>query len=105
MPLTILPGIIQFARSPFSATCSAPRIESWICPPRTIPKDWALSKNDVLGSFVTVCLPALIRSASSSPSNGNGPMPIMPFSLCSWMEMPSGMWLATSVGMPMPRLT
>ena len=30
-----------------------------------------------------VCLPALIRSASSSPSYGKGPMPSMPFSDCS----------------------
>ena len=43
----------------------------------------------MVGSSVTVCLPALIRSASSSPSNGNGPMPSMPFSLCSFTSMPS----------------
>ena len=29
----------------------------------------------------------------------------MPFSLWNSTEMPSGMWFATSVGMPMPRLT
>ena len=29
---------------------------------------------------VIVCLPALIRSGSSSPSNGKGPIPSMPFS-------------------------
>ena len=80
MPFTILPGIIQFARSPFSATCSAPRMEMPIWPPRTSAKDAALSKKLVVGSLVTVCLPALMRSASSSPSNGNGPMAIMPFS-------------------------
>ncbi len=76
-----------------------------ICPPRTMAKLAALSKKLVVGSSVTVCLPALIRSASSSPSNGNGPMPSMPFSEWSWIDMPSGMWFATSVGMPMPRLT
>ena len=32
-------------------------------------------------------------------------MPSMPFSLWSWIRMPGGMWFATSVGMPMPRLT
>src|SRR5690606_9539409 len=54
---------------------------------------------------VTVCLPALIRSASSSSSVGNGPIPSSPFSDCSHTSTPSGMWLATRVGRPMPRLT
>jgi len=51
IPFTILPGIIQFARSPFSATCSAPRIEMSICPPRTMAKLAALSKKLVVVSF------------------------------------------------------
>jgi hypothetical protein len=54
---------------------------------------------------VTVCLPALIRSASISSSVGKGPMPSMPFSLCSQTSMSAGTKLATSVGKPMPRLT
>src|SRR5258707_641972 len=37
-----------------------------------------------------VCFPALIRSGSSSPSNGKGPIPSMPFSLCSCTVMPGG---------------
>ena len=32
-------------------------------------------------------------------------MPSIPFSLCSVTVMPAGMLFATSVGMPMPRLT
>ena len=44
MPFTILPGIIQFARSPFSATCMAPRIDRSMCPPRIIAKESALEK-------------------------------------------------------------
>ena len=32
-------------------------------------------------------------------------MPRIPFSLCRVTLMPDGMWLATSVGMPMPRFT
>ena len=32
-------------------------------------------------------------------------MPMTPFSLCSTTSRPSGRWLATSVGRPMPRLT
>ena len=39
-----------------------------MCPPRTMANEAALSKNEVVGSLVTVCLPALMRSASSSPS-------------------------------------
>jgi lipid-binding SYLF domain-containing protein len=38
MPFTILPGIIQLARSPFSATSMAPRIDRSIWPPRIIAK-------------------------------------------------------------------
>ena len=65
MPLTILPGIIQFARSPDSETCIAPRTARSMCPPRIMPNESAESKNDAPGSTVTVSLPALIRSASS----------------------------------------
>ncbi len=68
MPLTILPGIIQLAMSPAAETCMAPRIAASILPPRIIPKDVAESKNDAPGRSVTVSLPALIRSGSSSPS-------------------------------------
>ena len=38
MPLTILPGTIQLARSPVSDTCIPPRIDRAICPPRIIAK-------------------------------------------------------------------
>src|SRR5450755_588590 len=46
-----------------------------------------------------------MRSKSSAPSAGAGPMPMTPFSLCSTTSRPAGRWLATSVGRPMPRLT
>ena len=42
-------------------------------PPRIIANDSADEKNAEPGSSVTVCLPALMRSGSSSPSYGNGP--------------------------------
>ena len=105
MPLTILPGIIQLARSPFSLTCIAPRIERLILPPRIIAKLSWLPKIDEPGIVVTVCLPALIRSASTVSSVGKAPMPSMPFSLCSQTSMLGSTKLATSVGRPMPRLT
>ncbi len=60
-------------------------------PPRIMPKLSAEEKYEEKGSSVMVCLPALIRSASSSPSYGNGPMPSMPFSDCSTTRMPGGM--------------
>ena len=41
----------------------------------------AESKKLAPGIEVIVCLPALIISASSSPSKGNGPIPRTPFSL------------------------
>ncbi len=68
MPFTILPGIIQLARSPFSATCMAPRIDRSMWPPRIIAKESAEEKKLEVGNWVMVCLPALIRSGSSSPS-------------------------------------
>ena len=105
MPLTILPGIIQLARSPFSLTCMAPKIDRLILPPRIMANDWSLPKMAEPGMVVTVCLPALIRSASTSSSFGKGPMPSMPFSLCSQTSLSAGTKLATRVGMPMPRLT
>ena len=105
MPLTILPGIIQFARSPFSLTCIAPRMLRLILPPRIIAKLSWLPKMLEPGIVVTVCLPALMRSASTSSSVGKGPMPSMPFSDCSTSSTPSGTKLGTSVGSPIPRFT
>ncbi len=104
-PLTIFPGTIQFAMSPLSATSSAPRMERSMCPPRIMANESALEKNAEPGMVEIVCLPALIRSASTWSSGGNGPMPSRPFSDWSVTFMPAGMKLATSVGMPMPRLT
>ena len=46
MPLTILPGIIQLARSPFSLTCIAPRIDRLILPPRIIANESCEPKID-----------------------------------------------------------
>ncbi len=60
-------------------------------PPRIIAKLRALSKIDEPGSIVTVSLPALMRSASSVPATGYGPMPSKPFSLWSMTSTPSGM--------------
>src|SRR6185437_10269062 len=70
MPLTILPGIIQFARSPFSDTSMAPRMARSMCPPRICPNESALEKTAEPGSMVTVSLPALMRSGSSFPATG-----------------------------------
>ena len=91
MPLIILPGMVQFARSPFAETCIAPSIATSMCPPRIIPNEVAESKNEAPGRSVTVSLPALIRSGSSSSSYGYGPTPRMPFSDCSTTCTPSAM--------------
>ena len=50
MPLIILPGIIQFARSPCSETSIAPSTRQSTWPPRIIANDWAESKNASPGS-------------------------------------------------------
>ena len=68
MPFTILPGMVQLAMSPFSATSMAPRMVRSIWPPRIIAKLSAEEKKLELGRIVIVCLPALIRSGSASPS-------------------------------------
>src|ERR1019366_6130922 len=44
MPFTILPGIIQLARSPVPETCMAPRMARLIWPPRIIANESALEK-------------------------------------------------------------
>ena len=105
IPFTIAPGTIQLAMSPLFETCIAPRMERSILPPRIMPKESALEKYAAPGITVTVCLPALMRSGSTSSSRGNGPRPRMPFSDCRMTSIPSGMQFATSVGMPMPRFT
>ena len=68
MPFTILPGIFQLAMSPLSDTSIAPSTVSCTFCERIIAKLVLLSKMLLPGRRVTVCLPALIRSASSSPS-------------------------------------
>ena len=105
MPLTSLPGTAQFARSPRALTCIAPRTATSTWPPRIIPKLVDEPKKLAPGRTVTVSLPALIRSASSSASVGYGPTPRMPFSECRTTSRPAGMCPGTSVGIPMPRLT
>ncbi|MNP67815.1 hypothetical protein D3C76_1636880 [compost metagenome] len=52
--------------------------------------DCAESKIDAPRRAVTVCLPALIMSASIVLSVGNSPMPSKPFSDCSMTSISSG---------------
>mmetsp|Transcript_22955 Transcript_22955/g.55691 ORF Transcript_22955/g.55691 Transcript_22955/m.55691 type:complete len:211 (+) Transcript_22955:99-731(+) len=81
IPFTIFPGITQFAKSPFSATSSAPSTVTSMCEPRIIAKLSPEENIEDPGRVVTVSLPALIRSGCSSPGSGYGPMPRSPFSL------------------------
>ena len=90
MPLTSLPGIIQEAMLPRTSTSKAPSTVRSTWPPRIMAKDCAESKIDAPTRAVTVCLPALIMSASTSASLGNAPMPSRPFSDWSMTSMPSG---------------
>src|SRR3982751_3673045 len=97
--------VCQLARSPLAETWNAPSTQTSRWPPRIIAKLSAWWKNEPPGSSVTGCLPALMRSKSSSPSGGAGPMPMTPFSLWRTTSRPAGRWFATIVGKPMPRLT
>ena len=105
MPLTSFPGTTQLLRSPRSLTCMPPRIATSTLPERIIPKLVAESKKLAPGITVTVSLPALIRSGSSSPANGYGPRPRMPFSDCMTISTPGATCPGTRVGRPMPRFT
>ncbi len=64
MPLTSLPGIMKFAKSPLADTSMAPRMETSTCPPRIMPNDSDESNTDAPGTSVTVSLPALMMSLS-----------------------------------------
>ncbi|MCY1304386.1 hypothetical protein D9M70_541360 [compost metagenome] len=90
MPLTSLPGTIQEAMLPCTSTSKAPSTVRSTWPPRIIAKDSAEEKMEAPLTAVTVCLPALIMSASTSSSVGKAPMPSRPFSDCSITCMPSG---------------
>jgi hypothetical protein len=73
--------MIQLAKSPSDETYSPPRIDKSILPPRIIAKLWDDEKKDAPFTIVTVCLFALIKSASSSSSRGALlPIPRIPFS-------------------------
>ena len=87
IPFTILPGIIQLARSPQRdtlsqildseevkkcpqtrkglRTCIAPKMVRPTWPPLIMAKLSSLEKKELPGMAVTVCLPALIRSGST----------------------------------------
>lgn len=71
IPFTIFPGIIQLAKSPFLDTYKPPKILTSICLPLIIAKLVELGKKLAPGTTVTVYLPALIRSGSTSLSVGN----------------------------------
>mmetsp|Transcript_20425 Transcript_20425/g.38089 ORF Transcript_20425/g.38089 Transcript_20425/m.38089 type:complete len:363 (+) Transcript_20425:123-1211(+) len=105
IPLTIFPGIIQFARSPFEETCMPPRIVRPTLQDRIIPKESEELNVEAPGTGVTVCFPALIQSASAEPFLGKGPIPISPFSDWSSMRTPEGRKLDAMVGIPIPKLT
>src|SRR6516225_291764 len=105
MPGTILPGIIQFASWPRSLTCRPPSTVMSTCPPRISPNDTALSNVHAPGIALTGRPPASVRYRSAIPSSRIGAVPIRPFSDWKKMCMPGGTKFATSVGMPIPRLT
>ena len=70
MPLTILPGIIQLARSPRGRDLHRAEDRGVDVAAADHPEaTCAESKNDAPGRIVTVSLPALIRSGSTSSSS------------------------------------
>jgi hypothetical protein len=86
-------------------TCIAPSMATSIRPLLIIPKLSWLPNVDAPLINVTVSLPALIRSGSSSPGLGYLPIPRIPFSDSSIISVPSGRNAGAARGMPIPRLT
>ena len=80
MPLIILPGIIQLARSPFSDTSMPPSTARSIWPPRIITKESVWWKIEAPGTSEISAFDALMRSGSPLPASGVGPTPSTPFS-------------------------
>ena len=90
IPFMSFPGIIHEAIFPEASTSKAPRTVKSTWPPRIIANDSAEEKIDAPVAVVTVCFPALIKSASTSSSVGNGPIPSNPFSDCNITSISSG---------------
>jgi len=57
-----------------------PRMDTSMCEPLIIAKDYDDGKYEAPVVTETVYLPAFIKSASTSLSSGNGPNPKIPFS-------------------------
>lgn len=70
--------ISQLAKSPDDDTCIAPSTVMAICRPLTMANDSDDEKVHPPGLMVIVSFPGLMISASSLPTAGKGPAPIMP---------------------------
>ena len=105
MPFTILPGIIQLARSPFSETCIAPRMARSICPPRIMANESALEKKLVAGKRRDGLL-AGVDEVGIDLALGRERAHAEHAVLALQRHVHAlGDVVGTSVGMPMPRLT
>ncbi len=78
MPGTILPGMIQLARLPFSSTWSAPSTVAFTWPPRIRPKEVAESMNAPPTAMEEDAPPA--SHTLKSLTSGLPPAPAMPSS-------------------------
>jgi hypothetical protein len=71
------------------------------------PASWAVPSIELVLGLCGVCGVLLQRGVApvGLAPVGKGPMARSPFSDWSHTSIPAGTWLATSVGMPMPRFT
>src|SRR5690348_9166016 len=97
--------LAQLAISPFSATSNAPSTHKSRWPPRAMAKLSSWCTYDPPVRSVTCVVLALIRNGLTASAAGAGPTPITPFSAWKMTSRSDGTKSATSVGMPMPRLT
>ena len=81
-------------------TWNAPSTQTSRWPPRIIANESAWWKYDAPGSSVTGTLPALVRSGSISSPCAAGPMPSMPFSVCSTTPEPGAQVVGDQGGLP-----
>ena len=105
MPLIILPGTIQLARSPFWLTSIPPSTARSICPPRIIAKLGRAVEIAVCGSWLIGLLAGVDQVGIDLVVVGERPDAEHPVLALQRDRHPCGTWLATSVGMPMPRFT
>lgn len=103
IPFTSFLGIIQLARSPFSATSIVPRNVAYKWDPQTNPNASLDEEYDAPKSAEIVYFEGSIKSGSSCPFLGNPLIPNIPFSPYRVTSKSLGNIDGTKAGIPIPK--